>query len=308
MSALTWRLGAFAGAFLLAACAPLAPRQMLLDDHPLAGKIWDPAAQRMVAAEEALGRAARARYVILGEVHDNPEHHRLQRAVLETLARHGPARALAMEQFDTTHQESIDAARTRSADAEALAEAGNFDRKGWDWPLYRPLVELALDRGWPLIAANLSRAQARAIVEDPARSGLPEADTPLREALERDLIAGHCGERPESRRLAGLVEAQRARDARLARALSASPNVGGVLIAGNGHARKDRGVPLYLPGADLVAIGFLEVEPEKSELQDYFAEGFATAASYDFVWFTARAARPDPCAHVKRSGAAPKAL
>ena len=307
MSALLWRLGAFAGALLLAACAPLAPRPMLFADHPLAGRIWDPAAHRMVEPEEALGRAARARYVVLGEVHDNAEHHRLQRAVLETLARLGPARALAMEQFDARHQDSIDAARTRNADAEALAEAGNFDRKGWGWPLYRPLVEWALGRGWPLIAANLSRAEARAIVDDPARSGLPAADAAVREALERDLIAGHCGERPEAKRLAGLVEAQRARDARLARALSASPNVGGVLIAGNGHARKDRGVPLHLP-ADLVAIGFLEVEPEKSEPRDYFAEGFATPASYDYVWFTARAERLDPCARVKRSGAAPKAL
>ena len=308
MNAPLCRLGAFAGAFLLAACAPLAPHRLLLADHLLAGKVWDSRADRIVAPEEALGGAVRARYVLLGEVHDNPEHHRLQRAVLEALARHGPARALAMEQFDAKHQESIDAARARGADVEALAEAGRFDREGWDWPLYRPLVELALGRDWPLIAANLSRAQARAILDDPARSGLPAAEAPLREALERDLIAGHCGERPEAKRLAGLVEAQRARDARLARALSASPNTGGVLIAGNGHARRDRGVPLYLPGADLVAIGFLEVEAGKHQARDYFAEGFATAASYDFVWFTPRAARPDPCADFKRSGAASKAL
>ena len=308
MSALLRPLGAFAGAFLLAACALLAPRQLLLADHPLAGRIWDPGANRIVAPEEALGRAVRARYVLLGEVHDNPEHHRLQRVVLEALARRGPARALAMEQFDADHQRAIDAARAEGAGAEAIADAGRFDRRGWNWPLYRPLVEFALERGWPLIAANLSRAQARGVLDDPARSGLAEADTPLREALERDLIAGHCGERPEAKRLAGLVEAQRARDARLARALSAVPNAAGVLIAGNGHARKDRGAPLYLPGADLVAIGFVEVEAGKNQALDYIAEGFATAASYDFVWFTPRAARPDPCAHVKRSGAAPKAL
>jgi len=308
VSALLRPLGAFAGAFLLAACALLAPRQLLLADHPLAGRIWDPGANRIVAPEEALGRAVRARYVLLGEVHDNPEHHRLQRAVVEALARRGPARALAMEQFDADHQRAIDAARAEGAGAEAIADAGRFDRRGWNWPLYRPLVEFALERGWPLIAANLSRAQARAVLDDPARSRLPEADTPLREALERDLIAGHCGERPEAKRLAGLVEAQRARDARLARALSAVPNAAGVLIAGNGHARKDRGAPLYLPGADLVAIGFVEVEAGKNQALDYIAEGFATAASYDFVWFTPRAARPDPCAHVKRSGAAPKAL
>lgn len=307
MSALLRRLGAFAGAFLLAACAPLAPRQMLLADHPLAGKIWAPGANRIVAPEEALGRAMRARYVLLGEVHDNPEHHRLQRVVLEALARRGPARALAMEQFDADHQNAIDAARAGGAGVEAIADAGRFDRKGWDWPLYRPLVEFALGRGWPLIAANLSRGQARAILDDPGRSGLPEADPFLREALERDLIAGHCGERPAAKRLAGMVEAQRARDARMAQALASPADRGSVLVAGNGHARRDRGIPLYLSGADLVAIGFVEVEASKRTPQDYF-DGFATAASYDFVWFTPRAARPDPCANLKRSGAASKAL
>lgn len=307
MSALLRPLGVFAGAFLLAACAPLAPRQMLLSDHPLAGKIWAPEANRIVAPEEALGRAMRARYVLLGEVHDNPEHHRLQRVVLEALAGHGPARALAMEQFDADHQRAIDAARAEGAGVEAIADAGRFDRKGWDWPLYRPLVEFALGRGWPLVAANLSRARARAILNDPARSGLPAADTPLREALERDLIAGHCGERPAGKRLAGMVEAQRARDARMAQALASRADRGSVLVTGNGHARRDRGIPLYLSGADLIAIGFVEVEASKPTPQDY-VDGFATAASFDFVWFTLRAARPDPCANLKRSGAASKAL
>ena len=132
-----------------------------------------------------------------------------------------------MEQFDSEYQPAIDAARAAGADAEALADAGHFDRKGWNWPLYWPLVQFALDRGWPLAAANLSRAEARAIVADPARSGLPPAPA-VTKALERDIIDGHCGAAPEPKRLAGMVEAQRARDVRMASVLK-GPNV---LIAG----------------------------------------------------------------------------
>jgi len=230
--------------------------------------------------------------VILGEVHDNPEHHRLHRIALDALAQHGAARVLAMEQFDTERQEAIDVARARREGVEALAEAGKFDREGWDWPLYRPLVEFALERGWPLAAANLSRARSRTIVDDPARSGLPAADPVLRAALERDMIEGHCGERPEAKRLIGMVEAQRARDAEMARALLARGDSASVLIAGNGHARRDRGVPLYVRDAGLVAIGFVEVETGKTVPSDYIADG---AASFDFIWFTPRAAREDPC-------------
>ena len=249
----------------------------------MVGRIWDVGAARFVSAEELFDRAARARQLILGETHDNPEHHRLQRVVLEALAARGDKRLLAMEQFDSDYQAAIDAA---PRDAEALADAGRFDRQGWNWPLYRPLVQFALEHGWPLVAANLSRAEARAIVADPARSRLAPAPEPVKRALERDIIDGHCGDAPEAKRLAGMVEAQRARDARMAAVLR-SPSV---LIAGAGHARRDRGVPLYLGDADVLSIAFIEAEPGKA------AQEYTEPASFDYAWFTLPAARADPCA------------
>jgi uncharacterized iron-regulated protein len=258
----------------------------------LIGAIWDTRAERFASRAELIERARRARYVLLGETHDNAEHHRLQLGVIEALAAHGQPRVLAMEQFDSDYQAALDAARASGADAERLADAGRFDRKGWNWPLYRPLVQFALERGWPLAAANLSRSEARAIVGDPARSALAPAPQPVRSALERDIIDGHCGAAPASQQLAGMVEAQRARDARMAQVLSRAG--AGVLITGVGHARRDRGVPLYLPGADLLSIAFVEVQEGKRSPRDYY-DGFASSASYDYLWFTPRAQREDPC-------------
>src|SRR5438067_4951546 len=119
-------------ALAIVACAHEVP----LKEHPLVGRTWDARAGAFVSADDALMRVAGARHVILGETHDNPEHHRLQRRALDAL---GGARTLAMEQFDTEHQAAIDAARAKGGDAEAIADAGHFDRKGWNWPLYRPL-------------------------------------------------------------------------------------------------------------------------------------------------------------------------
>ena len=100
--------------------------------------------------------------------------------MLESIAARGRRPVLALEQFDSEYQSELDAARTRGADAEGLADAGRFDRKGWNWPLYRPLVQFALDHGWPLAAANLSRGEARAVVADPGRSGLAPAEPTVR--------------------------------------------------------------------------------------------------------------------------------
>lgn len=271
----------------LAACAHRAP-------EPLAGWIWDARAERYVAAEELLERAAHARHMLLGETHDNAEHHRLQLALIQALAARGETRVLAMEQFDSDEQTAIDAARAAASDAEALADAAHFDREGWNWPRYQPLVEFALARGWPLVGANLSRREARAIVAAPARSRLAPAPPAVQRALEHDIVASHCGAAPEAKRLAGMVEAQRARDARMAEVLARQRWSGSVLIAGIGHVRRDRGVPLYLPDSQVLSVAFVEVQPGKDSPHEYY-DSFASASSFDYLWFTPRAEREDPC-------------
>jgi uncharacterized iron-regulated protein len=258
---------------------------------------------REIAFDAMLHRVAASRLVILGETHDNPEHHRLQARILAAMLQAGRSPALAMEPFDSEHQAALDEARRRGErDPERIADAGHFDRKGWSWPGYRPLVELAVANDLPIIAANLSREEARALVRTgrPAE-GLGPASAGLRAALERDLVEGHCGRRPAPATLAGLIEAQRARDARMAAALERPGGRGAVLIAGAGHARRDRGAPVYLSGTvreQLLVIAFVEVEPGRNEPSAYAGEGLA--ASYDLVRFTPRATREDPCKSLSR--------
>jgi uncharacterized iron-regulated protein len=103
-------------------------------------------------------------------------------------------------------------------------------------------------------------------------------------------VEGHCGKRPGAKVLAGMIEAQRARDARMAAVLAS--HAPSVLIAGNGHARRDRGVPFYLAGG-VLSIAFVEVEADKETPQDY-------AQDFDYLWFTPRAVRDDPCEALKK--------
>ena len=270
----------------------------LEEGHALAGRVWDVSAEREISLEALFERASASRFVILGEVHDNLEHHGLQARILTAMLQAGRLPALAMEQFDREHQAALDAARRRGErDPERIADAGRFDHKGWNWPAYRPLVELAIANDLPIIAANMSREEARAVARagGPA-GGLGPATPELRAALERDLVEGHCGKRPAPAALAGMIEAQRARDARMAAALEGSGERGAVLIAGAGHARRDRGAPTYLSGSargQLLAVALVEIEPGRNELGAYAGEGLAS--SYDLVQFTPRAAREDPC-------------
>ncbi len=279
-------------AALQASCTALPPTP--LSGTSLEGRILDVHAGRFVPRDEIVARAMRARFVILGEAHDNSTHHRLQAEILAAMVGAGRLPDLAMEQFDREHQASLEAARARGKqDAEALADAGRFDRKGWRWPDYKPLLEIAAAGNLRVLAANYSRDEARTLMKSGKPvDGIPVLPAEARAALEKDLVEGHCGFRPPDAVLTGMVEAQRARDAQMAKTLSEAGPAGAVLIAGAGHARRDRGAPAYLPAAlrdNVLSIAFIEIEPQGSaDLGRY-------AGLFDFVWFTERAPRADPC-------------
>jgi uncharacterized iron-regulated protein len=290
-------LGVISASFL-AGCTSGPSSKRPEQTSSLWGRILDTETQNFVASDELIRRAVDARLVMLGEAHDNAEHHRLQLQILDAMLRKGRKPALAMEQFDRRYQTYIDEARSPAVpDSEKLAAAGRFDRKGWRWPDYKPLIELALAKNLPILAANLSREEARAVMKTgQPQQGLAPADPAIASRLEQDIVDGHCGVRPPAAMLSGMVEAQRARDALMASVIAGTGVKGAVLIAGAGHARRNRGVPLYLPVADaaeVLSIGFIEVEPDAAPpLQQY-------RGVFDFVWFTAPAKREDPCKDFK---------
>jgi len=278
----------------LLSCAT--PARAQVGGTALAGRIWDARAAAFVTDADVRRAAREAPVVLLGETHDNLEHHRLQRELLAGIVATGRRPALVMEQFDREFQAPLDAERARSGrNADTVMDAGHFDRRGWQVEGYRPLVALALEADLPIVAANLSRDDARAIVRDPARAALPSVDKSVDAALAADIDRSHCGEKVPAALLAGMVAAQRARDLAMAQSLERAGARGAVLIAGVGHVRADRGAPLYLKKRPLV-IAFVEVEPDLERPQEYLDGLFATGASFDYLWFTPRATRADPCA------------
>jgi uncharacterized iron-regulated protein len=300
--------------------------------HTLQGRIWDARAQKFITEDMLYQRAAAARYVLLGEKHDSEAHHARQLDVLKGLAALGHKPVLVMEQFDSEYQTALtqtqtqwntqwqnagstgepDATKLADARAESLAEsladAGQLNRKGWRWPMYKDLIAFAAQRQWPVVAANLSRADARKIAMGEVVPVLPAPTQEQRTALEDDVVQGHCGHRPEQARLDGIVTAQRARDARMAQALDAASGVGVqlaspvVLIAGASHVRVDRAVPRYLAApAQALTVAMVEVMPGKAQPEDYDRSGF------DVLWFTPRQDRSDACAKPLPGLAAPAA-
>ncbi|HEY8351319.1 MAG TPA: ChaN family lipoprotein, partial [Sphingomonadales bacterium] len=81
---------------LAASCAPPPPRERAAD-QPLVDRIWSRAEGRFMTSAELLDRMAAARFVLLGEVHDNPHHHQLQAWAVKALAERNRKLALVAE-------------------------------------------------------------------------------------------------------------------------------------------------------------------------------------------------------------------
>ena len=254
-----------------------------------------------IAATASIGHAAaldltRAPIVLLGEVHDNAAQHAMRLAGFRALLESGARPALLMEQLDRERQPEIDAARAApDADASKVFAAGS--PSGWNPAFYTPFIALALRYGLPIVAANVSRAEARTVMEQGlAAEGFDAAvPGPIAAAHVRDIEASHCGmiDRATAGRMA---LAQAARDQFMARAIEANASHGAILLAGNGHVRLDVGVPRWLDPATRKrsqSIGLLEA-------------GDASAQAFDLALTTPRQPREDPCAAMKPAASSPQ--
>ena len=242
--------------------------------------------------------------VLLGEVHDNPVQHGIRLEVLRRAFEAGWRPAIAMEQFDREHQVDIEQARMeRPLDADYLiAKAATEHGKsinGWNWEYYRPYVALALQYGVPLLAANLSRNDAQKLVELgysavfddylEHRLGIDRQLPALQLLQENEIDVGHCHALPREL-LPAMARAQLARDAVMAGVLREHGAQGVVLLAGDGHARRDMGVPTWFDPtmlARVFAVGFLERGDPPP------------ASAFDAVVITDAAPRADPCAALR---------
>lgn len=307
------KLAALTGLLLVlfgAAGAGAAPAA-LHADHPLSGTLWDTRSGRQVGEQTLLAEAAAARWVLLGEKHDNAVHHALQARVVDALGGAGRRFAVVWEMAEPEQAEAL--AEARLKDVEALGAALDWEARGWSaWAEYRPVAAAALRHGLPMLPGKPSRKLVREVARgEPlpaALAGRLAWQRPYPDGLEAELLeelaASHCDALPPAA-LAGILRVQRLWDAWMADSMlaaddTAGDTAGAVLIAGSGHVREDRAVPWHLRrrgGGESLTLALVEV-----------VAGQATAAGYpafdprrfDFVWFTPRVDEQDHCASLRK--------
>ena len=266
---------------LLGAAWPAVARA---DACPAVGTWLDPKTGSVVSAERMIAGLAERRILLLGESHDNPEHHRWQLHTLAALHGRRPALVIGFEMFPRSVQPALEAWSSGALAQDAFLKESRWDEVwGFDPNLYLPLLHFARQTRSPTVALNVERGLVARVgregwqaVPTEAREGLSDpapASTDYRESLVQVYLMAHGSkdvvdsvETIEGDGFAHFLEAQLTWDRAMAEALAAAatahPDALVVGIIGAGHLEHGHGVPHQLAdlGFDDVAV-LLPMDP-----------------------------------------------
>jgi len=229
------------------------------------GQWFVPAGERTapIAQPVLLKELAEKRIVLLGEQHDDADHHRWQLQVIAALHAQQPNLVIGMEMLPRRAQPVLDSwVAGRLTESELLTQTDWTRVWGFDPALYLPILHFARLNRVPVIAVNVDRT----VVSDIGSQGLaalpadrlegvgrPAAARPAYRQRLQQVFNDHGTSLVRSRAFDRFLEAQLFWDRAFAEALATAARRPGaplvVGIMGSGHLVDGDGVPHQL--ADL---------------------------------------------------------
>ncbi len=255
------------------------------------GQIVDLAAGKVIAFEELIARLSSKDLIFVGETHDNPDHHLIQIQILQAVASHSPSLTMGMEFFQKHQQPIVDRYVQGDITEKEFLEAVDWKKSwGFDYHLYRPLMQFARERKYRVLALNASNSLVRKV----AKTGLKSLEPSERDQLPKDIDLNQDRHRAflqeiyhehsprDLKEFEFFYEAQCVWEETMASNLAEHLASGrGKLIAftGNGHIVNKFGIPDRT--ARRVPASMVTVMP-------YPLNGKETVdrASADYIWFT----------------------
>ncbi|MGH8435124.1 MAG: ChaN family lipoprotein [Pseudomonas sp.] len=261
-------------------------------EHADLGVIRDLRSGEQLTPQQLIERLAKAPRVLVGEQHDNPDHHALQLWLLQALAEQRTQGSLLLEMLNPDQQIRVEQVQAAMAGGESVSDLPSALawQRNWDWAMYGPILRYALAQPYPVLSANLDRSEImRIYAARPVLSGTASTAAVVRTPLLAQIRDSHCGQLPENQ-LPAMLAVQQQRDRRMAERLLDAPEPA-ILFAGAFHVRRDLGVPLHL--ADLGAA------PDSLVLILAEVGKPVAVEAADFVWYSAAQPEQDHCAKLR---------
>ncbi|SIS66458.1 ChaN family lipoprotein [Neptunomonas antarctica] len=271
----------------------------LLQDHTLVGKIYNIEQQQFISEAALFSALQQTPYILVGEKHDNNDHHRLEQRILEQLLNDSSTQVV-FEMLTLEQQSKINTLNTDDT-LEKMNQKLEWNDKGWPWNDYGPLIETAVRRHASIKAGNINTSTIKEIYrlassqQTSSAAGFKTVEKisdKVKETILNQVYESHCQMMPRDQ-LVPMLAIQLERDASMANAMVTTGRGPSVLIAGSFHTLKDVGVPLHLQQlthSTLKTLLLSEVAEGKNNPEDY-----ASSSEADYIWFTPMQSNEDHC-------------
>jgi len=202
-------------------------------------------------------QTADRRVVYVGESHTRNEDHLLQLRVIRALFAQNPKLAIGMEMFSREAQPVLDRYLAGElSEREFLKQSGYFSKWGFDYRLYREIINFARRNKLPIVALNQEKELVSKVFKEGASALTAEELAKI--PADRDLaIPGYRqritevfamhGQHDATEQLNGFFQAQAIWDETMAESvtafLNAHPESRMVVLAGQGHTDKATAIP-----------------------------------------------------------------
>ncbi len=221
--------------------------------------------------------------VYVGENHDNYAHHLVQLETIKAMYRENRRLAIGMEMFQTPFQQAVDDYISGKSDQKTfLKKTEYFRRWGFDYYLYKPVIDYARENRIPIVALNIERE----VVERVSQTGIEALPADLRSKIPTDMdfsdvlyrqrleqvYAEH--DSMKDRKFEHFYQSQILWDEYMAQSiagfLKAHPEYRIVVLAGNGHLTYGSGIPkrTYRRNSLGYAVILNGIDPDKG-IADY---------------------------------------
>jgi aminopeptidase N len=210
--------------------------------------------EKSLTLEQVADRISEKPVIFIGERHVNYEDHKVELDVIMNLYKKGRKFAIGMEMFQVPFQKIINDYISGSiTEKEFLKKSQYFRRWGFDYNLYREIIEFAKAKGIHIVALNLKGE----IIKKVALGGLdalsPEEkkeiprDMNMADYAYRDRLKKIYGSHPPGASFDNFYQSQILWDETMAHSaadfLKDNPGTQLVVIAGAEHIMYDSGIP-----------------------------------------------------------------
>lgn len=126
-------------------------------DGPPKVMVWSTAEKKAIPFGEFTDRLMGGDLICVGETHDSEVHHAVQLMILKALYARDERLGVGMEMFQRPFQKIVDRYVSGAIDEPTFLDDTEYHKRwGYDWGLYRPIVEFCRRNRVPLAALNLS--------------------------------------------------------------------------------------------------------------------------------------------------------